>query len=164
MIKIRKSLLIVIIAFFGCDNADKDGILCAYYSTSISFSILNDQDEDLLNPENQNHLDVSKMKLFYVVNGVKQELYKLKLNDARGFKIYKEENRNTYKIVIFLNYADKLDKTITYVQWNDTDTDILESTFNRTNCSTVTKQVWLNGQLVWDWTINDGIDPVVIRK
>lgn len=153
----------IIIVFFGCDNSEENKDLCSYYNTTVRFSVLNSEHEDLLNPKNPNYLDVSKIKLFNVINGKTVEFYDPNLDSPRNFKILKYDYDDVYHIIVFLNYIDKSAKTATYIQWDEKDTDTLESTFNKTKCSTITNQVWLNGKLVWDYKMDDKDYPIIIK-
>jgi hypothetical protein len=153
-----KNLLIILVVtiLFGCDKAD-DSIEREYNSfidVSLEFSVLNSQNEDLLNPENPNHLDITKIKLFYVIDGEMQEVYNPRMDHPRNFRIYQHENE--YRIGVTLNLTETSEKPITYIQWNDTDTDTIEVTIKRTQNSTIHDEIWLNGIHVWelgDYTI-----------
>ncbi|WP_316632817.1 hypothetical protein [uncultured Flavobacterium sp.] len=158
-----KKLLIFLIttAFLSCDSSNESRCSSYYYGIGIDFYVRNTQGEDILDPQNSNSLDVSKIKLFYVVNGVAQEYYNSNLDSPRGFRIF--NSKNGYKIRIEMNNLDKSKKRITYVQWNETSRDTLESTFEIDECYTVVKQVWLNGKFVWDRDIDESICPIIER-
>jgi hypothetical protein len=145
-----KKILIFLttITLFACDNTDKnDDSINVHWGAGMRFSIFNMDNEDLLNPENPNRLDLSKIKIFYVIDGVTQEFYKSNLDNPRNFRIFKDENE--YQIAVVLNGFDKSDKTTTYIQWNETDRDTIESTFYRNEYSIRNKKIWLNGEVVW---------------
>ncbi|AYN06162.1 hypothetical protein [Flavobacterium sp. 140616W15] len=131
----------------SCDNSNteesSDNI-----DNAIEFSIFNSQNGDLLDSKNPNSLDISNIKLFYVVNGGKQEVYNQNLTYPRNFKVFKHENE--YRIRVFLNNTETTDKPITYIQWNSSDTDTIEATFERTERSILKNKVWLNGNQVWE--------------
>lgn len=131
----------------SCDNSNPEEF-SNNISTGIEFSIFNSQNGDLLDPKNPNSLDVSNIKLFYVVNGEKQEVYNPNLTFPRNFKIFKHENE--YRIRIFLNNTETTDKPITYIQWNSSDTDTIGANFDRTERSILKNKVWLNGDQVWE--------------
>ena len=82
-------IILVVIIVCSCESTDEKKEFGMYVATSIDFSVFNDQNEDLLNPENLNHLDVSKIKLFYVTNGITKEYYNSNLDSPRNFKIFK---------------------------------------------------------------------------
>jgi hypothetical protein len=161
-----KNLLIIfiIITVLGCDKSDNlnEREYNSIIDVSLAFSVLNSQNEDLLNPENPNHLDVTKIKLFYVIDGEMKEVYNTRMDNPRNFLIY--EHQNEYRIGVSLNLTETSEKPITYIQWNDTDTDTIEVTIKRTPSSTIGDEIWLNGIHVWE--MGDGtIDPYfVLRK
>ncbi|WP_026727857.1 hypothetical protein [Flavobacterium denitrificans] len=142
----KKALMFLIaIFFFACDSKDED-ILCFNYDTSMSFSVLNAKGEDLLDPEIPNGFDVSKIRLFYEING---EVKEQGLNpDFRA--IFKNMITNKYQITIPLNSSDLNKKTVTYIQWDEKHADTLQSTFDTRHCYTGVDKVWLNNELILD--------------
>jgi len=141
-------IILVVIIVCSCESTDEKKEFGMYVATSIDFSVFNAQNEDLLNPENLNHLDVSKIKLFYVTNGITKEYYNSNLDSPRNFKIFK--GKDEFLIRIYLNDLDNSDKAITYIQWSETDRDTIEATFERAYNILRTKKIWLNGDFVWE--------------
>lgn len=131
----------------SCDNSNPEES-SDIIDTGIEFSIFNSQNGDLLDPKNPNSLDVSNIKIFYVVNGEKQEVYNPNFTYPRNFRIFKHENE--YRIGVSLNDTETTEKTITYIQWSSTDTDTIEATFDRTGGSILKNKLWLNGDQVWE--------------
>lgn len=158
-----KNLLIILTAttFLACSNSNDSNEIKQFYNvdTKVEFSIFNSQNEDLLNPENPNHLNTSNFKVFYIINGEKKEVNQANLDYSRGFKIYKHENE--YRIGIFLNSSDSSDKPITEIQWNDGDTDTIEVSYQRTDNGVLQNIIWLNGELIWERG-NNTIDPYFV--
>lgn len=139
-------IFLVIIVFCGCNNTDED-VLCAYYDTSISFSVLDGKSEDLLDPDNPNGLDLSKMKLFYEING---EVKEQQVGPNFSKVVFRNLVTNKFQINIPLNTSDLKKKTTTYIQWDEKDKDTLKTIFDTDNCFTGISQVWLNGELIFD--------------
>lgn len=137
-------MFLILIGFFGCNSEEEN--LCAYYDTSMDFSVLNAQGEDLLDPNNPNSFDISKIKLFYEVNG---EVKEQKL-DSNVKGVFKNWTVNKYQISIPLNVYDLNKKTITYIQWNEKYRDTLQSTFDVDHCYTRVDHIWLNDKLILD--------------
>jgi hypothetical protein len=145
----KKLITILTIAtFFSCDsnNDYKELRLKKYINTSIDFSVFNAQNEDLLDSKTANHIDTNKIKLFYVINGITKEL----VNNPKNQIIYvhKDSNTNACIIRIMMNDSEKIKKSITYIQWNEKDTDTIETTYERGKDYIFPKDVWLNGTLV----------------
>lgn len=147
-----KNLLIIltVTTFLSCSNSNDSNEKEQFYNldASLEFSVFNNNNEDLLNPENTNHLDTSNFKIFYLINGKKQEVNDSDMDYPKGFKIYKHENE--YRIRIFLNHSDGLDKPITEIQWSESDTDTLKVSYTRTENAILQNIIWLNGQQIWN--------------
>src|SRR6056297_939944 len=103
--------------FASCTDDNEQFIINKHFNidAKLEFSVFNTQNEDLLNPENSNHLNTSKIKILYVINEEIQEVYDLNADNPRNFMIYKHESE--YRIKIFLNHSETADKPITYIQW-----------------------------------------------
>jgi hypothetical protein len=111
-------------------------------------SIKNSTGSDLLNPTNPNSLDEKDFKIIYEINGEEIEFNEPHLDYSRGFSILQHENK--YRIRIFPNTDKNTLYPITYIKWNDVDTDTLKCQIERRSNSEVCKKVWLNGEVVWD--------------
>lgn len=81
-------IILITIIVCSCESTDEKKEFGMYVAASVEFSVFNAQNEDLLNPENPNHLDVSKIKLFYVINGIRKEYFTGNLDRSRGFNIF----------------------------------------------------------------------------
>ncbi|MDQ6472033.1 hypothetical protein RB619_15380 [Flavobacterium sp. LHD-80] len=154
----KKALIfLVAIFFFGCNNKDED-TLCFNYDTTMSFSVLNAKGDDLLDPENPNGFDVSKIRLFYEINGEVKE-QGLNPNFVKG--VFKNMITNKYQISIPLNSFDLNKKTVTYIQWNERDKDMLQSTFDTGHCYTRVDKVWLNNKLILDSPYAENVYTII---
>lgn len=159
-----KNLLIILVAImlFACSKSNEIEEQQYNLEVGVQFSVFNSQNEDLLNPENPNHLDVTTIKLFYVVNGENQEVYNPDLDNPRNFRIFKHENE--YRISVILNHSETSGKTMTYIQWNNSDVDTIEATIKKTQNSLYKDEIWLNGIHIWERG-NNTIEPYfVLRK
>jgi len=155
---VKKVLLFLTsIIFLGCTSSD-EGVLCANYDTSMSFSVLDSKGEDFLDPENPNGFDVSKIRLFYEINGEVKE-QELGTNFFKG--IFKNMTINKYQITIPLNSFDLQKKTVTYIQWNEKYKDTLYSTFDTDHCYTGVNKVWLNGKLILESRYNKNVYTII---
>lgn len=152
-------MILVAIMLFACSKSNEIEEQQYNLEVSVEFSVFNSQNEDLLNPENPNHMDVSTIKLFNVINEEKQEVYNPNSDSPKGFRIFKHENE--YRIGITLNHSETSSKTITYLQWNNSDVDTIEATFKTTQSSLYKNEIWLNGLHVWQRGDNT-IDPYFV--
>jgi len=55
---------------------------------------------------------------------------------------------NLSRVDLSLNNSDE--KSITYVQWNEGDTDTIEVLYQTKDMPGIKRMVWLNGQIIWD--------------
>ncbi|MFN3271840.1 MAG: hypothetical protein ACK40Y_04685 [Cloacibacterium caeni] len=147
--------------FIACNQSDE--VNPQYYNieAKVEFSLINLENEDLLNPENPNHLDTSKLKIYYVKNEQSQEVNNSNSDYPKGFRIYKHEKE--YRIAVFLNHSDAEEKPITYIKWNDEDTDTIKVAYQRSEKGILQNIIWLNGNKVWERG-NNTIDPYFVLE
>jgi hypothetical protein len=124
------------------------------FSFDVGFELsVKDMDgNDLLNPENANSFKASEIKIFYLINGVMEEVYKADKDYPRNFFIYKHENE--HRIRVFLNHSETEETPETYIKWNETDTDVLGAKVNQTPFNVKIDNIWLNGNLIWSASEN----------
>lgn len=149
-----KKLVIIIAIFtlFGCDKSS-DMKETYNFDTGLEFLVFNSNNEDLLDPATANHYEATEIKLFYVVDGEIEEVYDQNMDNPRNFSIYKHEDE--YRIGVSFNHTETSEKPITYIQWNNNDTDTIEVAYERTENAILKRKVWLNGKQIWDWTTNE---------
>ena len=134
----------------GCksdDNSEQINLDVAF-----EFSVVNNEGNDLLNPENQNYFNHSNIKLFYKVDGEYKEVYDENLDNPKNFLIFKHETE--YRIRIFLNYSTKEIQPETMIQWGENKSNIIKAEFYRTSSLVRFDKVWLDGSLIWDSASN----------
>lgn len=150
-------ILLISLTFFGCSKENDDAF---NLDVGVEFSIINSEGEDLLNPNHPDAINQSDIKLFYLINGIKKEVYNVNYDYPRNFKIY--EHQNEYRIGISQNYADTEEKPLTFVQWskNEIDTDTIEAIYQRTSNAVLQQKIWLNKNLLWE--SNSGIEPFFV--
>jgi hypothetical protein len=155
-----KKIIIVLAVFtlFSCNKSNEVEEQFNIYA-GIEFSVFNSQNEDLLDTATANHIEASEIKLFYQVDGEIKEVFDANMQNPRNFMIYKHENE--YRIGVSLNHTETSDKPVTYIQWNENDTDTIEVIFNRTPNAIIQDRIWLNGNLIWELGDNT-IDPYFV--
>src|SRR5690606_16006177 len=123
----------------------------------FEFSIKDSEGNDLLNPQNPNSFNEPDIKLFYLVNGEVNEVYDGNMDYPRNFVIHEYPPTSEYRIGVFLNHAETEELPITYIKWNETDTDTLKCEIYRTNSLTKITKLWLNDVQIW--TSSDNTEP-----
>lgn len=128
-----------------------------HIQSSIALSIQNSNGDDLLNPNNPNGIDTSKIKIFYVVDGKKTQYFApANLDNTKGYFIF--EHLNEYRIAIFTDNDDASTKETTFIQWSENDEDKIDVLYEKIESSLFISKVWINGQdLLYDRFVND--DP-----
>ncbi len=145
-----KNIVVVLLAFlaFACNKSDD--FSAVYWNSTFSFSVFSADNIDLLSPETLNHYDSTGIKLFYKIDGEDREVYDAHLDYPRRFWIIEHENE--YRIDVDINDSETPEKSITYIQWGENDKDTIEALFQQTERSVLLREVWYNGQPIWDWT------------
>lgn len=154
----NKISILALVILFSCSNSNEIEESYLYYN-AIEFSIKNSENEDLLDPANPNHINTENIRIFYLINGVKQEVFNPEMQTPRNFLIFKHANE--YRIGISLNHSETEEYPITFVQWNERDTDTIKVEYKRTLNSTIQQILWLNGQKIWELGDNT-IDPFFV--
>ncbi len=145
-------LFLALIPLFACSKTDEAS---PGYDLNrfFEFLVFNSQDVDILDPATPDHYKEEDIKLFYEVDREIFEVYNSNMSSSGNFSIYKHENE--YRIKVFLNDSNTSGKSITHIQWNNTDTDTIEATFERTDHYCVVSKVWLNELEIWDQSMVD---------
>ena len=144
--------LTIMTLLLGCSkNSDDENQFSL--GAVIELGIRNSAGVDLLNPNNQESFNESDIKLFYLINGNVEEVNNPTADLPRNFQIF--EQNGSYRIGISLNYSESEELPITYVQWNETDTDTLKCKIRRTSSLVTAEKVWLNDELIWDESSNN---------
>ncbi|MDI9871691.1 hypothetical protein [Flectobacillus roseus] len=160
-----KNLLLFATAtfFVACSQSEEMAPLSYNVSANADFTVTNAQSQDLLDPSNPNHLDASKIKVFYVTDGQIKEINNPLSDYPKGYRIYKPETATGYRITVFLNHLESVEKPITYIRWNDTDIDTIQATFKKSTSGTMQDMIWLNGKKVWER--GDGnTEPLFVKQ
>ena len=170
----KKILYLLLLPFvlLSCDNEGGESIV---KSASADFYVEDNQGNDLLNPENENAIDTTKIKVYYLINGKKvaaSEYYAPSnqngaiLTYSKGFFIYGEiiENPSKYAMRIFLNDTPKYGElAYTYIEWNEQDTDTIVSKITRKgNHYLTSRMVTFNGS-VMDVEKDGSIYRVIVK-
>lgn len=140
--------IIVLLLLAACTKENEFSVMAIQ-----KFYIMDTKGNDLLNPITENHINISRIKIYYLINGKKVEYsqYKQASDYPQGFYILspKESIEKQYTIVLFLN--DQIAKnnfSYTYIEFDDIRTDTIESIVkkktNMFNCtmSSYNDSIW----------------------
>lgn len=153
-----KKLLIIAIAtnlIIGC--AKNDSPVNEYIlNNAVEFNILNENGDDLLNKSTSGYFSVDKMKLFYLINGEKYEVYDENMALPRNIGLVTEVSPYRLGIATYsgeegLTNEENGIKTgisIAYLELNEVVTDTIKTEWeSKENKYFVVKKVWYNSEL-----------------
>lgn len=150
-----KKLFLVLLLILS-NSCVKPGC-CTFISTHFNFYVVDEQGNDLLDPESTSPINLQTIKVYYLLNGTKTEINRGNLDAPRMYSVSPPEgNRNKYNITLFLNDEDPANITTTYFEWDKDTTDVFKAEVSRKKNNSIVTKVWLNDILVWDKSTADG--------
>lgn len=132
------------------------------YATSFEMIVRDSEGIDLLNPSSLNSLNSDSIKLYYLENGIVSEVYSPNYDHPRNYLIYSETD-GTYRIRIFPNDIQTEQNPVTYIKWNEGDTDTITCTFIYTDNAIMLKEVRVNDVFKLDTTLNNGSTFEIVK-
>jgi hypothetical protein len=117
--------------------------------TTIDIFVSNNSGANLLLNSTLNSIKVDSLRLFYLVNGEKSEIYNKDMDCPRNICFNSDIGKESIRI--FPNDTETEEFPITYIQWENGETDELKCHFVRLNeGETVTcDKVWYNDVLMF---------------
>ncbi|WP_439487787.1 hypothetical protein [Algoriphagus sp.] len=151
----RKTLIfLILLGSLGCQEGADEIDQGMHISSAMNFVIVDQQNQDLLDPENPQRIDTENIRLFYLIDGQKEEVFDADMAAPRNYKVMApvpEANVNEYSLKVFMNNLETEAKPTTYIQWADGTEDVLEAAYDYyPNGSVLVQKVWLNGDLIWN--------------
>lgn len=156
--KTKTLIFIMSTLILGCSNDNETTQEKINLNNEVDLVLKNSSNEDLLNPITNGYFSFENIKLYFNVNGVKQEVYDKNLDFPRNLKLGERSQGNV--LVIYTNSLDnkliseengiKIVENITYLELSTAITDTIK-TYAELNSGnfTITK-VWYNNTLVWE--------------
>ncbi|MDR6843611.1 hypothetical protein [Flavobacterium granuli] len=144
-------ILFLVILCISCnDNDDPEIIDGVVINENVDVYLKNSAGENILGTDKYPENSIS---IKYLIGG-KEFGYGYNstgaiLDNPKGFFIEKLSEQETGKgMRIFLNADSSEDYPITYLRWNETETDILKAKYKRMGGSVLLEKLWLNDVLV----------------
>jgi hypothetical protein len=109
---------------------------------SLDIFLRNSEGQDLLGTTSFNP---ANFKVYNIINGQKVEINDPLMGSPRNFLVSSE---NPKFVRLFMNDLETEVLPTTYIEWNATDTDTIQTLYTRTENSVVYNKVWLNGNIV----------------
>lgn len=145
-----KTILSILILAFVFNSCKKEEPAKSVSDGSVYLTVTDKGGMDLLNPSNPGAYLEQNIKIFYLSNGVKEEVYYANYDVPRNFFISKEVNSNgKFWMTLFLNASSAEEYPITYIQWSENETDTLKCDVRRAEGLVSVKNIWLNDSLAW---------------
>tara|TARA_B110000114_G_C15043745_1_gene378286 strand:- start:172 stop:657 length:486 start_codon:yes stop_codon:yes gene_type:complete len=138
------------ILFFSCNNDEKP-LSATNLDVVVSFYVLNDEGEDLLNPNNQNSIEITNLRIYELVNGEEIEVFNPNSDAPRGFSLISPDGKfDKYRLNLTLNILEDSNPTITLLKWSESDTDSFKAELDRGDNYIICQKIWVNDIQVWD--------------
>ncbi len=155
MTNVFKFLLAALVAILlACDKPQGPSFIIA---NDIYIKALNEDGIDLLDPISSVALDLSEVKVYYDLDGVKTEINRSNMDFPQMFLIEEpSENSDNYRILLFLNSEDDSNITTTYFEWNSSRTDVFKAMIERGQNGIINRKIWLNENLICDVEVSPG--------
>ena len=138
-------VFLAVLLFSSCKK--KEDKMASNIDRKVEISIQDKAGNDLLNPSNPNAYLDQNIKIYYVTNGVKEEVNNANYDNPKNFMIY--EVNGIYQMRLFLNMTIADSPDITYVQWSENDTDTLKCEASHNDYLDMVTKLWYNDSLVW---------------
>ena len=146
-------VLVIAVVALSCSKNEKP-IKGFVYEVNVDFNILNQNGEDLLNSKTSGYFPFEDMKLFYLINGEKVEVFDPNLDFPRSIMLITETS--PYTLRCFTSSSEngftheenglKIGTATAYLQLNVNDTDTLITEWTSGDYSFVNSEIWYNGE------------------
>lgn len=148
------------LSFLSCDESENNNMVLDTY---IDAYVVDHDGNDLLNTNQKNAINLDKLTLVYLVDD-KEVLYNESNLDApHGFILISPKvESDKYSLRIFLN--SRYENSVSYLKWDEHNTDTLSVTISKTRSSVICTSVSLNGEQVWDINHNSNKRVISIIK
>jgi hypothetical protein len=140
----KKTILFITVFLLFISCTEDKPCSCFNIDAHINLFLKDSQGANLLNTTNYNS---ANYKIYYELNGQKIEVNNPLSGYPRGFLI--DYENNTIYMRLFLNIDENETMPVTYIEWNNTDTDTLRVSVLRTENSIVWDKLWVNDELVY---------------
>jgi len=158
-----KNLIILLsILFLSSCSSDDEKKNAFNYANQFQMTVKNSEGIDLLNPNSPNTLNTNNIKLYYLKNGVSEEVYNPSADFPRNYMIYLHPD-GFYRIELTPNDAASEEFPISYIKWNETDTDTIKCKINYSENAIILEKVWFNEEFKLDTGLNNGLTFEIVK-
>ena len=149
-------ILFLIATIMGCSKKEDLKITGFNLNVGVEFSLLNEKEEDLLNPNTPNHFELEKMKLYYKIGDNVVEVFDENMALPRNIGLNTETNPIQLGIGSYSGYEGMISEengiktgiSIAYLALNSEETDTIKTQWeSKEGKYFVNRKVWYNGEL-----------------
>ena len=156
----KNYLLLLLLLLFAATSCDDDDNLTtgAYISNEINIIIENSQGQNLLDTSVVDYFDFSSIKLYYLTDGVKEEVYDANMSLPRNLDLGDLDGEALLRIFTDTNISDfeteedgvKYGESIAYLELSETVVDTIKTEWKFTGSLFTNTKIWYNGELKWE--------------
>jgi hypothetical protein len=152
-------LLLLLMAVTSCDSDSDDNLTTeVYVSNEIYIKIENSQGQNLLDTSVVDYFDFSSIKLYYLTDGEKEEVYDANMSLPRNLKLGDVDGEATLIIYTNTDASDfeteedgvKCGESIAYLELSETVVDTIKTEWEYGGSYFWNTKVWYNGELKSD--------------
>ena len=127
---------------------------CTIVDLSTHIMVTDGLNQNLLDPETPGYLKEEDIRIYYLNDGKREEVYRPSMDAPRNFRITKDNPRGEYEMILYPDEGrHDGEVTTTIIHWNDdVEEDILECEVHRWSSSVSITKIWTGGTLVYDKT------------
>ena len=150
-----KKLLMLLLLPLLLQGCTKDGEADIIHA-GIGLLVSDEQGNDLLDPASTSPkaVNVSKLKMYEVIDGKEVLFYKPHLDHPNGIGLFPPGGDRTHYKLGFGFYTKTfgigLDKTTTILEWEDGHRDVFKAEIYHGDNAIIQRKIWVNGRLIWD--------------
>lgn len=145
----KKIILILLVVMGSCSSDEPNSQV--YLEAGTGFYVVDEQGEDLLNPNHPTAINFNKVRIYHLINGEEVEQYDANLDSPRRISLHEPNDKHDkYYLSLGFNIKQGGDTTYTIVQWDEGDRDVFKVEFSRGEDYTVAVKCWVNEELVWE--------------
>jgi hypothetical protein len=144
---IKKILLVLFSITLSCANND-DSVIKELH---IDLYVVDENGNDLLDPNNANTLRYDDISIYYVVEGKSIRVNNGTADTPKGFSINEPGGiYHNHWIRLYLNSEKGKEISTTMIKWSENDYDTLDVSFTKRGANIRRDKIWINKHLVWD--------------
>jgi len=150
-----KSFTLLYLSLIICSCKQSQPIPGIDFDTTLDLLIINKDGKNLLDSNTIGYYNKKDIKIYYMINGQKTEVYNPTLDAPRNFYIFKNESKGEYYFRVFVNSGADHEITSTYIQWRDNDIDTVKALIVRPSSNIIRcNKIWYNGIVTFDYDVS----------